>query len=357
MGRPLRGSLFGNHFFGKHVGSLFFQISAFFSFSKKSKSFYLNLNLFLINNLKFRFFILILFCFIILFFFNDNIINCMADNSDSISDNSNSKNTMKLGISINIDEIFKYVGYAGLLTGAGVGSATILNKIPSQSRLKLVTIIGSIIGASYITTTIFSDISNRRVIRNVSNEMPKIKFPEIEFDGVIKFNDYSINAIIKNNEFILSDLKHIKNNTVIPELSNINSEDSNVIVRELVRKYENAKYPENIENTVNSASIPSDDYCTISDSYNIPSILENGDILNIVNNNPYLKLEFVLLFVLFLCLSSLFSLTVVILLKNYSKNLNNYFTNKYILMYINLNKKYLEILTWAWFAILYVIIV
>lgn len=83
------------------------------------------------------------------------------------------------------------------------------------------------------------------------------------------------------------------------------------------------------------------------------SVLENGDLITIFNNNPYLKLEGILFFTLSIMLYGLIALTIINIISKYGTNLNNYFKNKYILMYINLNKKYLNILTWVWTGVLF----
>jgi hypothetical protein len=94
-------------------------------------------------------------------------------------------------------------------------------------------------------------------------------------------------------------------------------------------------------------------YYEITDSHNINSVLENGDLITIFQNNPYLKLEGILFITLGIILYGLIALSIINILSKYSSNLNNYFKNKYILMYINLNRKYLNILTWVWIVILF----
>jgi len=262
---------------------------------------------------------------LLLFFINDNVIYCMDDNSSNIP----SSNNPTVGITINTENAFKYIGLGGLATGVGIGGAKILKTVPAQSRLKLVSIIAGISGAAYTTTSITSDLASNRVTSPLSKKASIVEIPDVEFEGVVKFGEYTIKTKINNNELSLSDLKKITSKSTERVIDNLNVE--------------------------NSSSTPSD-YYTITDSHNINSMLESGDLINIINNNPYLKLEFVLLFVLGMCLSSLFSLTVITILNKYGDKLNNYFTNKYILMYINFNKKYLNILMFIWIVILYMII-
>lgn len=240
-------------------------------------------------------------------------------------DGASSPNNFPMDISINSNEAFKYIGLGGLATGIGVGTAKILKVVPLHSRFKLATIITGIAGTSFTSTAIVSEFSSNRVTRASSI---RTNLPDVEFDGVIKFGEHSIKTKINDNEVHFSELKR----KIGEPLQNV--ADSNI----------------------SSSSNTSESYYTITDSHNIPSMLENGDLVNIIHNNPYLKLEFVLLFVLGMCLSSLFSLTAIIILNKYGDKLNNYFTNKYILMYINYNKKYLNVLIWIWLAVLYFIV-
>jgi hypothetical protein len=279
-------------------------------------------NIRFINNTKFYILLIIILYLFIVLFINDNIIYCMADNNSGAL----SSNIPPIGITINTNDAFKYVGIGGLATGVGLSAAKMLNTLSSQSRLKLATIITGITGASFTTASIALELSSNRSTRA---RTLRTNVPDIEFDGVIKFGDYTIKTKINNNEVYLSELKR----RIIPEFSQ-NVDTSNIA----------------------SSSNTYSDYYTITDSHNINSMLENGDLINIIHNNPYLKLEFVLLFVLAICLSSLFSLTVITVLNKYGDKLNNYFTNKYILMYINFNRKYLNVLTWIWFGVLYFIV-
>lgn len=293
-------------------------------FFKVIKTFYLNYCPILINNLFFRIFIIIFFYFFIFFIFNDHTVYCMENNPSS-------DEPPTIGIAINTNEAFKYIGMGGLATGVGIGTAKILRTVLANSRLKLVTMLAGISGATYTTSSIASELASNRQTRSSTRRIVR-DIPDVEFDGTIKFEDFSIKTVVNKNEVILSELKR-KNNLSENVIDNVSS------------------------SSTNASSSSNNDYYTITDSYNIPSILEKGDLINTLQYNPYLKLEFVLLFLLFLCLSSLFSLTIITILKNCGENLNNYFTNKYILMYINLNRRYLHYFIIIWFIVLYIAII
>ena len=96
----------------------------------------------------------------------------MADNNSSAS----SSNIPPIGITINTNDAFKYVGIGGLATGVGLGAAKMLNTLPSQSRLKLATIITGITGASFTTASIASELSSNRSTRarNLRTNVPDI---------------------------------------------------------------------------------------------------------------------------------------------------------------------------------------
>jgi hypothetical protein len=96
-----------------------------------------------------------------------------------------------------------------------------------------------------------------------------------------------------------------------------------------------------------------DDYYKITDSYNINSILENSDLINIIHNNPYFKLELLLFLGLCFLLYIILSLTIVTLINKYNYKIKEYFKNKYILMYINFNNKYINYIICFWFLALY----
>jgi hypothetical protein len=121
------------------------------------------------------------------------------------------------------------------------------------------------------------------------------------------------------------------------------SDESNYIDLNTIQKYLHSL----------DKNIDDESYYKITDSFQANSILENGDLINILENNVYLKLEVVLLFVLFLTLYGVFAISIITIISKYGSTLDNYFKNKYILMYLNLNKKYLNIFLWFWIFYLY----
>lgn len=251
--------------------------------------------------------------------------------SGLVVDNNATVSVPPSNIIINLDNAFKYVGVGLGIGSAALGGAKIIKALPPSSRAPaLITIAGmataykAAIDGMELIYKYGNTSSNTDPSRDKSSILSK-NIPiskDISIDSTLKYDDYSIKVKLENDTLTLSDLKKRNSNT-----------SSDVITENL--------------------NVTDNDYYTITDSYNINSVLENGDLITIFNNNPYLKLEGVLFFTLSLMLYSLIALTIINILSKYGNNLNNYFKNKYILMYINLNRKYLNILTWVWIAILF----
>lgn len=360
-----------NRFIGRSNRSLFF-----------TKFYYYFIVFF--NN-KTLLFLFIFLCNISIYFIlNDNVVYCMGEDEDkslssdsthytkkrkilpilegrpsfdTISDTSSipDKNfivrvPLTMGVQIDINNMFQYVGIGAILTGGGIGAAKILSKLPINTRAGVVTTITGM-GFMYQATVntmreVFESVRNKNsttspnsTTSSSSTTIPNLSIPvpiqdpnQFEVDSTIKLNDYSINAVFKNNTLILKDLK--KENILI------NNEDNN---KELTN-----------ENTL-SQKILEKDYYTITDSHNINSMLESGDLLSIANNNPYFKLELLLFLGLCFLLYILLSLTIVTLINKYNYRIKEYFKNKYILMYINFNNKYINYIICFWFLALYLI--
>jgi group I intron endonuclease len=334
-------------------------------------------------NNKILLFLFIILCNISIYFvLNDNIVYCMGEDEDKIMSSDSTYSTKKrkvlpilegrpsfdttsntsnipdkefivriplsMGIQIDAHNMFKYIGVGAVLTGGGIGAAKILAKLPYNTRAGVVTTItgmGFMYQASISTMReVFesirnknSNISSNPITSSSSTTIPNLSIPistedpnQFEIDSTIKLDNYSINAIFKNNTLTLKDLK--KDNILI------NNEDNN---KELIN-----------QNTLSQETLEKD-YYTITDSHNINSMLENGDLLSIAQNNPYFKLELLLFLGLCFLLYIILSLTIVTLINKYNYKIKEYFKNKYILMYINFNNKYINYIICFWFLALY----
>lgn len=346
--------------------------------------------IYLVNNIVFKVFIIVVIYSFIILTLNDNVLYCMDDINEGTSspesgvesfskkrkyitsDSSNvlgsvdssilasesSKNTIVADNQPNIDsasavesskgvnlnfsiladfkDSFKIVGLGAAATGIGIGASKILKTLPPQTRAGTTIAVSSLI-ASYLSVRNYLNIlygKDANIVETSSNStisanIPVKNIPKYEIDTNIKVGDYSINAKIENDELTL--------NRIPSTTSASNSNVDNLSI---------------IENT-STSNISNEEYYKISDSYNINSVLECGDLLNMSHYNVYYKLELVLLFVLFLSLYAVFGLTIISVINKYGTTLDNYFKNKYILMYINLNRKYLNILFWFWLIFLY----
>ena len=346
--------------------------------------------IYLVNNIVFKVFIIVVIYSFIILTLNDNVLYCMDDINEGTSspesgvesfskkrkyitsDSSNvlgsvdssilasesSKNTIVADNQPNIDsasavesskgvnlnfsiladfkDSFKIVGLGAAATGIGIGASKILKTLPPQTRAGTTIAVSSLI-ASYLSVRNYLNIlygKDANIVETSSNStisanIPVKNIPKYEIDTNIKVGDYSINAKIENDELTLNRIPSITS------ASNSNVDNLSII-----------------ENT-SISNISNEEYYKISDSYNINSVLECGDLLNMSHYNVYYKLELVLLFVLFLSLYAVFGLTIISVINKYGTTLDNYFKNKYILMYINLNRKYLNILFWFWLIFLY----
>jgi len=265
---------------------------------------------------------------------SSNVLNPSFSDNGLVVDSSTIDSTPRSGITINFDNAFKYVGIGVGIGSAALGSAKIIKLLPPHSRATAIISIAGI-AAAYKTAVDSIDIlykygrstnidlsKDKDSIINKKISLPK----DYSLDTTLKCDDYSIRIKVDDDSLTLSDLK--KSNT---------STSSDVITENL--------------------SVTDNDYYKITDSHNISSVLENGDLITIFNNNPYLKLEGILFFTLSIMLYALIALTIINLISKYSTSFNNYFKNKYILMYINLNKKYINVLTWVWTIILFLSII
>ena len=337
-------------------------------------------------NNKILLFLFIILCNISIYLvLNDNVIYCMGDDDnnkilssdptygtkkrktlsilegrpsfDNISDPSHIPNKefivripLSMGIQIDVNNMFQYVGVGTVLTGGGIGAAKILGKLPLNTRAGVLTTVTGM-GFMYQATMntmreVFESVRNNNSntsssSTNTSSSSTIISdIPistgisnQFEIDSTIKIDNYSINAIFKDNTLTLKDLK--KDNILI------SNEDNN---KELLN-----------ENTLAQKSLEKD-YYAITNNHNINSMLESGDLLSIAQNNPYFKLELLLFLGLCFLLYILLSLTIVTLINKYNQRIKEYFKNKYILMYINFNNKYINYIIFFWFLALYLII-
>lgn len=373
---PQKYIMFNNFFF--NFSSLrvnIAHVSDFINFSTFSQIFYFpfkNLkNLFfyyflLLFNNKYAFILYIVFINIIYSLCNpNNTLYCMEDINDNVSspesdhnsgfkkrkydDNILIKNesiignepivpieniqpTLTTGITINLDNAFKYVGVGIGIGSAALGGAKIIKILPPHSRASALISIAAL-AAAYKTTVdsigVIYKNENSSTITDSSKDSDsilskKIYIPkDISIDSTITYSDYSMKVKIEDDTLTLSDLKRPSTTTSLDTITGSS----------------------NVSNL--------DDYYKITDSHKINSVLENGDLIAIFQNNPYLKLEGILFFTLGIILYGLIALSIINILSKYGPNLKNYFKNKYILMYINLNIKYFNILTWVWIVILF----
>jgi hypothetical protein len=278
-----------------------------FSTKIKNKIYYF---LLILNNDKLRLFIFIVSFIFISFILNENVVYCMDDNISSPessgfskSNNSSGENDLSSSsnitsnISLNITEPLNNLGKAAMITAATVGVATMMKVAPPNARAVIGLGSAALATSAYTITnlaeTLYSSRNNSSSSINLSSD--------VNSEKISISNDSNISASLG-----------IGNNKINVKL---NKEELNI--------------PDNINEGLSNST----------NNYPASSIFENTELVSVIGNNPYLQLQYLILFITCVVLYCLIGFTISFFLNKYGDNFINRFKNKYILLYLNFSKK------------------
>jgi hypothetical protein len=346
------------------------------------------------NDSKFYLFLLL---FTLLLLFIPNSLAYCADEatingSTNVINGSTNVNASPTVV-ISISDAIKYIGGASIILASGKATSLVLRSIPANQRLNGLGAIGSLTAGTLVASQLISGPNTPRnptaievIARKNAKPFDSIMSVGGPTDSNLTFDKYNFNVKFVKDSFAFSNNKELStdNPDIFDKFYDFIHAEYNItdflnsladfayivgdfIYKLIDRLFSMISYP-------GWAAWPPGGPLDLNFYLNdcpAPGYFENMQISRsmffgfekILNDlpsymdNPYVGLQYYLLFLLVMATSALYWLTFNIIIIKFGDILINKFKNKIILKVISLNKMYSNYMVWFWlFILLYCIL-